>query len=259
MINFLKKIDKFIFFSFFYKFYRKIINLKTLKIYKTKTGNYYLPKYAFKDIIRNEIINNKIFDENILNASKNYIEDNSIILDAGANYGQMSILLSKLKKNLQVYSFESSQFIFQILKKNIQINEANCIPINCVLGNEDNKSYNIKKINLDNFNTYGSNKVVIVNDKIQDKTENVIALKIDSLNYNKKISFFKIDVQGFDLEVLKGARKTIAMHKMPIIFEYEKLFEKDLNYNFRLYENFIEEINYKIVYETKNNYLILPK
>ena len=44
----------------------KIFNLKKLKLYKTETGNYYLPQFALKDLIRNEIIDNKIFDKNLL-------------------------------------------------------------------------------------------------------------------------------------------------------------------------------------------------
>ena len=60
--------------------------------------------------------------------------------------------------------------------------------------------------------------------------------------------------------LLKGSKKTILNHKMPIIFEYEEKFEKEFNYTFRDFENFINEINYKI--ETKIdeiNYLIVPK
>ena len=67
----------------------------------------------------------------------------------------------------------------------------------------------------------------------------------------------KIDVQGFDLHVLKGAKETIKKYEMPIIFEYDKELEKDFNYNFRDFQNFLEEIKYKIILKIdKNNYLI---
>ena len=49
-------------------------------------------------------------------------------------------------------------------------------------------------------------------------------------NHLKKISFFKIDVQGYDLNVLKGAKNTILKHKMPIMFEYEKDFENEFDF-----------------------------
>ena len=45
---------------------------------------------------------------------------------------------------------------------------------------------------------------------------------------------------------------------MPIIFEYEKDFEKDFNYKFEDFENFITEINYKIISKIdSSNYLIV--
>ncbi len=78
--------------------------------------------------------------------------------------------------------------------------------------------------------------------------------------FDKKISFMKIDVQGYDLEVLKGSKKTIIKQQMPIIFEYEEDFAKDFNYTFKNFESFIDEINYKISIQIdKSNYLILPK
>ena len=55
------------------------------------------------------------FDEQIYNLSRSYIKENTIIIDAGANYGQMSILFSKVKKDVSVYSFESSKYIYDIL------------------------------------------------------------------------------------------------------------------------------------------------
>ena len=68
------------------KFLRyKIFNIKKLKIYHTKTGSYYLPQYAIKDIIRNTIIADQIFDAHILELAKKYIKPNTIVLDLGSN------------------------------------------------------------------------------------------------------------------------------------------------------------------------------
>ncbi len=70
----------------------------------------------------------------------------------------------------------------------------------------------------------------------------------------------KIDVQGGDLFALKGAKETIMRHQMPIIFEYEYLFEEELNLNFQEYVDFVNEINYKFERVINGqNYLILPK
>ena len=97
----------------------KLFNIKKLKFYETKTGNYYLPKYAYKDIIRNSIINDTIFDDHIYQLSREYIKPNSIVLDLGSNFGQLGILFSKVQKNVDVYCFEASKYIYDILVKNV--------------------------------------------------------------------------------------------------------------------------------------------
>jgi FkbM family methyltransferase len=243
------------------KIRNKVTSLETLKLYKTKTGNYYMPFFSYQDIIKKDIINDKIWGKFVYDIAKEYIEENTIVLDAGANFGQLSVLFSKLKKNVEVYSFESSKFIFKILQKNIDLNNANVRAVNCILGNEGNKVYYIKKGDLSKFSSWGSNNVKIVNKKQPNlKTEEVQAVKIDDIEFNKKISFFKIDVQGYDLNVLKGAKSTILKHKMPIMFEYEKDFENEYKYSFNSFENFINGINYKIFKNFDNkNFLIKPR
>ena len=240
----------------------KIFNLKKLRLYKTVTGNYYLPQFALKDLIRNEIIDNKIFDRKVYETAIQYIKDDTIVLDVGANFGQLSVLLSKCKKNVEVYSFEASKYIFEILKKNIQINNANVKLFHNLVGNESKQELFIKKLSISKFNTYGSNMIekTEIKDKNSFNIEKINSIRIDDIPFEKKISLMKIDVQGYDLEVLKGSKKTIMKQQMPIIFEYEEDFARDFNYTFKSFEKFIEEINYKISIQIdKSNYLILPK
>ena len=240
----------------------KIFNLKKLKLYKTTTGNYYLPQFALKDLIRNEIIDNKIFDRKVYETAIKYVKNDTIVLDIGANFGQLSVLLSKCKKDVEVYSFEASKYIFEILKKNVQINNANVKLFHNLVGNETEQELFIKKLDISKFNTYGSNMIekTEVRNENSANIEKINSIKIDDIFFGKKISFMKIDVQGYDLEVLKGSKNTIIKQQMPIIFEYEEDFAKDFNYTFKNFENFIDEINYKISIQIdKSNYLILPK
>jgi FkbM family methyltransferase len=238
----------------------KIFNIKYLKKYNTSTGIYFLPYFAFKDAIRNTIIDNKVFDEKIFNTLKKYIEPNTIVLDIGSNFGQMSILWSKHMTNVEVYSFEASKYIFNILKKNVELNQANVKLFNSFVGNQNSDEFYIEKsrITSEAYNTYGSNQIKEA--KNEENSERINALKIDDIKFNKNISAMKIDVQGYDLEVLKGAKETIKKYKMPIIFEYEKDFEKDLNYKFKDFLNFIKSIDYEINLKIdSSNYLITKK
>tara|TARA_B100000900_G_scaffold381236_1_gene367532 strand:- start:435 stop:1271 length:837 start_codon:yes stop_codon:yes gene_type:complete len=238
------------------KLFKPVWNLKIYKLYETKNGKYYLPVFAFEDIICNQIKNNRIYQSKIVDLAKQYVEENTAVLDVGSNFGQLTIEFSKLKKNVLVYSFEAQEFVFKLLKKNININKCNAKSFYNLVGNES-KTVKVKSTELDRFSTWGSNNIIITDD---DKKFNYIkAIKIDDLNIKEKISFMKIDVQGKDLEVLKGAKQTILKNKMPILFEYEELFENVYGYKFKDFENFIDKINYKIQIKSGPDYLILPK
>ena len=234
----------------------KIFNIKFLKLYKTETGIYYLPFFAFRDVVRNTIIENKIFDNDVFERSKRYIKENSVVIDAGANYGQLSILFSKVKPNVHVYAFEAYKYISEILQKNVLINNSKVKVHNCVLSDESKKNLIISESILKEFNNYGSNFVDLK--KKSNQGNLVDSVKIDDLNIQQEVSFMKIDVQGYDLKVLRGAEKTIKRNKMPIIIEYSKEFESKFNYKFSDFLEILKKINYKIEERiSEANYLIV--
>ena len=103
------------------------------------------------------------------------------------------------------------------------INNSKVKVFNNILGDESKKNLILSKSNLKEFNNYGSN---FINFEKNNNQGNLIdSIKLDDLDIKKEISFMKIDVQGYDLKVLKGAEKTIKKNKMPIIIEYSKEFE----------------------------------
>ena len=90
---------------------RKSIHSSKLKKHITVTGTYYL-QYAYQDVIRKEIIKNRIFDKDVFDLSKRYITSNSIVIDAGANYGQLSILFSKLFPVISAIFSNSKKLVY---------------------------------------------------------------------------------------------------------------------------------------------------
>jgi SAM-dependent methyltransferase len=68
----------------------------------------------------------------------------------------------------------------------------------------------------------------------------------------------KVDVQGSDLFAMRGARETIRKHCMPIVFEFEALFQEEFGTSWTMYEEFIREIGYRITANDGPNFLIEP-
>ena len=239
------------------KLINPIYNIKTYKLYKTKNGNYYLPQFAIDDAIRNIIIEGEIYQKEILEIAKKYVSENTAVLDLGANYGQLTIEFSKLKKNTIIYSFEAQKFIFNLLEKNVDINNVNAKCYYNLVGNES-KNLKVKIDKLDVNQTWGSNNIEIIK-KESEKFNTIKAIKIDDLKIEEKISFMKIDIQGGELNALKGAKNTILKNKMPILFEYTPRFENVYKYDFKNFEDFINEIDYRLELRSNDDYLILPR
>jgi FkbM family methyltransferase len=225
--------------------------------YETEMGNYYLPKNCPNDIVANFIRSGKLFDEAIYDVAKSYIKPDSLILDIGANYGQMAIEISKIASNTQVWAFEAQKMVFDILRKNIESNNrSNVMAFYNAVYNIDGKEFLFPVPDLSKFSSYGSYGLDV---KAKDGIP-VKSITIDSLDFTMPVSFIKIDIQGSDLAAMQGAVHTIARYKMPIIFEYEEQFQQDFNTSFQDYVAFVDSIDYKFVKTVQEiNYLIVPK
>jgi len=237
----------------------KSIRTNKLCYFETLTGNYFLPADAKCDNVANTIINNEVFEKEVVDIAYKYIKEDTVVLDIGANFGQMSILFSKkVGKHGLVYSFDADDFVYEILNKNICANNMQDIikPIFGAVHNIENETLYFPHQDFIEFGAYGSYGINY-NTK---EGRPVKSLTIDSLNITQPISFMKIDIQGGDLQAMQGAAKTIEKNRMPILFEYEYHFEERFNLCFQDYVDFANKINYKFVKVLNgHNFLILPK
>ncbi len=208
----------------------------------TATGNYFLPTDAHEDIIANAIISGNIFDEPIYEVAKRYIKPGTTVLDIGSNFGQMAVLFSQLVGDEGVvHAFEADDFVYSVLRKNIAENAQNIISHFGAVHNRRDETLFFPVQDFERFSTYGSYGI----DYVYGKGRPVKSIMIDDLDFEKPVSFMKIDIQGGDLLAMQGAVKTIEKYKMPIVFEYEYLFEEELNLSFQEYVNFVKMINYQ--------------
>ncbi len=236
---------------------KKSKKTKNLTLYNTKTGKYYLPTDAHQDHIANTIKKDQIFDVEIYDIAKKYIKTGTIALDIGSNFGQLAIMMSKLVGDSgEVHAYEADDFVFEILEKNIQLNSKNIIAHFGAVHENNKETLYFPDQDFERFGTYGSYGI----DYTTHKGRPVKTIMVDDTDFKLPVSFIKVDVQGGDLLALKGARKTIEKYRMPIIFEYEWVFEQELNLSFQDYVDFVSSINYKFDRVINGqNYLILPK
>lgn len=141
-----------------------------------------------------------------------YIKDKDII-DAGAFTGDTCLPLSKVTSK-NIYAFEPFKDSFKLLKKNIESNNIkNIIPINKSLGNINGE----RTLFLSGKNVQG----ITSDSKIRayDEEIKVEETTIDQFaeENNLDVGYITIDVEGAEMDLLKGAENTIKTQK-PILF-----------------------------------------
>ena len=225
-------------------------NVKNLNFYKTKTGNYWLPD-PNKDRVLIDIVSNRIFDEEIVNTALNYIKFGDNVLDIGSNFGQMAVLFSKAVGAGKVVSFEADPWIYKVFQKNILENGCrNVISYNNAVWDKTGEILLYPEADFSKFDSWGSFGI----DPTATAGQKIKSIKIDDINLPRPIKLIKIDIQGADLNALKGSKNLILTDKPIILFEHEELFDKQFNTSWKDYEDFFKEINYNIEKISINNY-----
>lgn len=137
------------------------------------------------------------------------LNSESVFLDVGANIGNHSIYVS-LSTQCEVVAFEPDKILCDAINTNIEINNIQNITVeNCAIGSENTYCELVR--NEDFPESVGAQQVIANVGQIPMKT-------IDSFNFDK-VTCMKIDVEGFEKEVLLGAKETIIKHKPDIYIE----------------------------------------
>ena len=152
-----------------------------------------------------------------LNLLHQFIKPGMNVLDIGAFIGTHSLAFANfVGQGGSVYAFEPRHQIFNLLVENtLSVNKI-VTPFNFGIG-EDNAKIDVNPVELRDQINFGS---LSINNSdlplLGTMVDHVQVKKIDGL-ITKNIDFIKIDVEGMELQVLRGARELI-LRDQPIIF-----------------------------------------
>lgn len=183
----------------------------SIDFYNIRNAFFYLPN-ADKDCIQSIIRNSKNYWDMMAHDIINkYLKDNATILDIGANIGSHTLYWAIERNAKKIYSFEPYDAVFEILNTNIKLNSLQDKVVLHNIGLSDE----ICNASIDSIPEANLGSI-----KVHKRPNGVVQLKtLDSLKIKDKINLIKIDVEGHEVEVLKGGLKTIEKSRPLLVIE----------------------------------------
>jgi FkbM family methyltransferase len=173
-------------------------------------------------------------------------EPGELTIDIGANIGYMTAVLAARVSSLaggSVWSFEAHPDIFSELKFNVdnwhtQLEAVQFFPKNIAISEQKGN------VQLQIPNTFTNNRglaSVVAVDEVTDKSIVVESCTLDDLFLDSRtIGVVKLDVEGHELQVLKGATQLLKQQKIrDCIFEEHQEYPNPVS-------SFFEEMGYKV-------------
>ena len=220
------------------KFQHKILKINdSCFAYK----NYFLPVNHFEY----DVFYEKLFIRKLENKEKIKSLD---IIDAGACCGDSALILSKLTDK-NVYAFEPVSSNYENMLKTIELNDVkNIIPEKKGLSSE------VKTEDIYIFENASSLKY---NPSNTNNVENIEITTIDEYvkQNNLQVGLIKSDIEGMEMELLKGANETIKQFKPTLLISIYHSAD-----DFFKIKEYIANLNlgYKIkIIKPKNGYILV--
>lgn len=153
-----------------------------------------------------------------------------VFIDVGANIGNHTVYFSKFLADA-VIAVEPSLKALRCLRRNISLNNiTNCVVVECAAGETCKEGELVLPVRLKTKKNLGGSRIrtlsdgdlvredVIVESRVLVRPLDEIAREFESVA-NRGISLIKIDVEGMEVSVLKGARDVLARHRPDICAE----------------------------------------
>ena len=192
------------------------------------------------------------------NIERNFTpKEGDIVIDVGAHIGPYTLKTAKrVGLNGKVIAIEADPGNFDILNRNVQLNKlTNVIALNyAAYSKEDKIRLYLLKVDKSSYTKYNT----IMIDRAQHNNEkNFVEVKANTLDYllqsiginHEQVNWIKIDVEGAEFDVLKGAKNILSKSKdISLLIEIHNL----IKYNTTLYEpikEFLNSYNFRIEYE----------
>ncbi len=226
-----------LFVSFLFRLY-KLLPFRRPFTIKLGSG----AKYSIDPEVSNctGVVYTRVYEHSAMEVVRNNVMDRETMIDVGAHTGLYSLQLADIFSNFILV--EPAIETYEVLRKNFQLNNALSRTLyNLALGDMPGKAAVKRNRAFDGMAT-----IVPVDE--EQKQVLIQINTLDALCYETKAGFLKIDVEGFELKVLKGAVNFLKANPRILI-------HIEITENFDEILVFFTKLNFKLFFLETNGSL----
>jgi FkbM family methyltransferase len=199
-----------------------------------------------EDLIQNHHLRGEFYEKEELEIISRYFKSGCFV-DIGANIGNHTIFVAKFLKPTRIVCIEPNPEAINILETNIRLNDLSGIVDQRYLGIGLAAASGTADLHQPQVNNLGAMQLLTGNGQIR------VAVG-DDLLYTEIPDFIKIDVEGMEMDVLKGLEHTISRRSPAMFIEVD-------NRNRAEFDAWCASHSYSIAqtyrrYSTNENFLI---
>lgn len=182
-----------------------------------------------------------------------------VAIDLGAQTGSFS-LLAKYFPNSRWYSFEPIAEAAMLLGENLKLNDIHNVSV-YQMAVTDFSGYTILKMptmNAWGLSTIGTSHELRFVPVMERKIPCISLDNFIDANCIQKVHFMKLDTEGSELHILRGAKKMIMRDHPIIIMEYHESNMKQCNVRKQDIDDLLTEMGYQWTMASADDILCIP-
>lgn len=165
------------------------------------------------------------YEKGTIQLLKTYLQPGSVFLDIGANIGLMSVIASGVVKEMgRIYAVEANPNTVSILQANIALNQCRNIEVIPVALSDEQGTATL----FENWQVNRGGASLISQSNEQQGIEVKMERLDDLFNADDRLDLVKIDVEGFEPQVIKGGMSWFQKQQPVFIIEVSEQREKEL-------------------------------
>ena len=146
------------------------------------------------------------------------LEPDMVVVDIGANIGYYALMEAREVK--KVYAIEPEPKNYEALLVNIQLNKyTNVEAHNLAIGDRNGKVL-FDLANISNWHRVSCNNT-------EGNTIEVPMATLDTFLKDKEVHLIRMDVEGYELNILKGAKEILERHPLHLFLEVHRDYLKE--------------------------------